>query len=97
MFIRPEASELAGFAPDFTIIQAPGFRTVPELDGTRSETVIAVDFTQKTVLIAGTSYAGEIKKSIFTVLNYLLPAHGVMPMHCSANINRKSTRLNSSH
>ncbi|MFN4088661.1 MAG: phosphoenolpyruvate carboxykinase [Alphaproteobacteria bacterium] len=89
MFIRPDAQSLARFEPDFTVIQAPGFRAVPELDGTRSETVIAIDFTHRIVLIAGTSYAGEIKKSIFTVLNYILPARGIMPMHCSANIGPK--------
>lgn len=86
MFIRPQPAELARFEPDFTIIQAPGFHADPEIDGTRSETVIAIDFTHRTVLIGGTSYAGEIKKSVFTILNYLLPAQGVFPMHCSANV-----------
>ena len=86
MFIRPERDALAGFEPAFTIIQAPSFSASPQIDGTRSETVIAVDFSNRVVLIAGTSYAGEIKKSVFTIMNYLLPAQGVFPMHCSANI-----------
>ncbi|HYE00917.1 MAG TPA: phosphoenolpyruvate carboxykinase [Alphaproteobacteria bacterium] len=86
MFVRPNPAELVGFDPGFTVIQAPDFRAVPELDGTRSDVFIAVSFAKRLVLIGGTSYAGEIKKSIFTVLNFLLPAQGVMPMHCSANI-----------
>ena len=89
MFIRPPRAALAGFEPQFTIIQAPGFSAVPEIDGSRSETVIAVDFTNRLVLIAGTSYAGEIKKSVFTIMNYLLPAQNVFPMHCSANIGAR--------
>lgn len=89
MFIRPRRDELAGFSPDFTIIQAPGFQADPEIDGTRSSTVIAVSLDRKLILIAGTSYAGEIKKSIFSLMNHLLPARGVMPMHCSANIGPK--------
>ena len=82
---RPERAELDGFAPGFTILNCPSFKADPGRHGTRSETVIAISFSRRTVLIAGTAYAGENKKSIFTVLNYLLPPMGVMPMHCSAN------------
>ncbi len=83
---RPEASELAGFVPEFTIVNLPSFKADPKRHGVRSETVIACDFAKRLVLIGGTSYAGEIKKSVFTFLNYLLPESGVMPMHCSANV-----------
>lgn len=86
MFIRPPRDELSGFEPDYTVIQAPGFRADPAVDGCRSETVIAANLTRKVIIIAGTSYAGEIKKSVFSLMNHLLPARGVMPMHCSANI-----------
>ncbi len=89
MFIRPGRGELAGFRPDWEILHLPGFRADPERDGTRSETVVAIDFGSRTVLIANTLYAGEIKKSIFTVLNHLLPEKGVLPMHCSANMSPK--------
>ena len=86
MLVRPEASELAGFVPEFTIIDLPSFRANPERHGCRSETVIAVNFTEKLILIGGTEYGGEMKKSVFGILNYLLPVDGIMPMHCSANI-----------
>ncbi|MCH7486165.1 MAG: phosphoenolpyruvate carboxykinase (ATP), partial [Proteobacteria bacterium] len=86
MFIQPDAGELREFIPDFTVIQAPGFLATPEEDGTNSETVITVSFENKLVLIGGSGYAGEIKKSIFGVLNYMLPPRGVLPMHCSANV-----------
>ncbi len=86
MFIRPQPAELADFEPEFTILQAPNFQCVPAIDGTNSEVVIAVSFARRLVLIAGSHYAGEIKKSVFTILNYLLPERGVLPMHCSANI-----------
>jgi phosphoenolpyruvate carboxykinase (ATP) len=89
MFIRPAPAELAGFTPDFTILHTPEFQADPARDGCRSETVIALSFAAKTIVIAGTSYAGEIKKSIFTVMNWLLPAKGVLPMHCSANLGAK--------
>jgi len=85
LLIRPEADELEHFVPEMTIIDLPSFRADPARHGTRTETVIAVDLSRKIVLIGGTSYAGEMKKSVFTMLNYLLPAKGVMPMHCSAN------------
>ncbi len=86
MLVRPAAAELAGFQPEYTIIDLPSFRADPERHGTRSETVIAVSFTEKLILIGGTAYAGEMKKSVFGLLNYLLPVDGIMPMHCSANI-----------
>ncbi|MCC7320980.1 MAG: phosphoenolpyruvate carboxykinase [Rubellimicrobium sp.] len=82
---RPPAAELASFAPEFTLLNLPSFKADPARHGCRSETVIAFDFDAKLVLIAGTEYAGENKKAVFTLLNYLLPAQGVMPMHCSAN------------
>ncbi|TIU86598.1 MAG: phosphoenolpyruvate carboxykinase (ATP), partial [Mesorhizobium sp.] len=85
LLIRPQAAELDRFVPQMTIIDLPSFRADPARHGTRAATVIAVDLTRKIVLIGGTSYAGEMKKSVFTVLNYLLPQKGVMPMHCSAN------------
>ena len=86
LFIRRNPDELAIHQPGFTIIQAPDFRAIPEIDGTNSDVFIAINFTQRLVLIGGTSYAGEIKKSIFTILNYLLPQKNVLPMHCSANL-----------
>jgi phosphoenolpyruvate carboxykinase (ATP) len=86
LLVRPSAQELEGFAPEYTIIDLPSFRADPARHGCRSETVIAVNFTEKLILIGGTAYAGEMKKSVFGILNYLLPVNGVMPMHCSANI-----------
>ena len=86
LLVRPTAEELDGFAPEYTIIDLPSFRADPERHGCRSETVIAVNLTEKLILIGGTKYAGEMKKSVFGILNYLLPTKGVMPMHCSANI-----------
>src|SRR5438477_2586388 len=88
LLIEPLAGERDDFAPEFTIVAFPGFRADPARHGTQSGTVIAVDFTRKMVLIGGTSYAGEMKKSVFTILNYLLPPRRVMPMHCSANVGR---------
>ncbi len=85
LLIRPDRAALSQFAPKLTIIDLPSFRADPARHGTRSETVIALDLTRMIVLIGGTAYAGEMKKSVFTVLNYLLPQKGVMPMHCSAN------------
>ena len=82
---RPEVAELETFLPEFTIINCPTFNADPAKHGCRSETVIAISFERKMILIGGTSYAGENKKSVFSVLNYLLPDSGVMPMHCSAN------------
>jgi phosphoenolpyruvate carboxykinase (ATP) len=86
LLVRPEADELASFVPEFTIIDLPSFVADPARHGCRSETVIAVNFTEKLILIGGTSYAGEMKKSVFGILNYKLPMEGIMPMHCSANI-----------
>lgn len=85
LLIRPELAALESFLPEMTIIDLPSFRADPEKYGCRSETVIACDLVNKVVLIGGTSYAGEMKKSVFTALNYILPAKGIMPMHCSAN------------
>ncbi|OSP55104.1 phosphoenolpyruvate carboxykinase [Pseudoruegeria sp. SK021] len=82
---RPEIAELAEFHPDFTIINCPGFKADPARHDCKSDTVIAMNFDEKLILIGGTEYAGENKKSVFTLLNYLLPDKGVMPMHCSAN------------
>ncbi len=86
MFIQPEPEELPGMTPEFTVIHAPGFHAIPEIDGTRSEVFIVLNFGERTVLIGGTEYAGEIKKSIFTVMNFLLPQRNVLSMHCSANM-----------
>jgi phosphoenolpyruvate carboxykinase (ATP) len=88
LLIRPEISELVAFQPRLTILDFPSFRADPRRHGVRSETVIACDFARGMVLIGGTGYAGEIKKSVFTYLNFVLPAEGVMPMHCSANVGR---------
>jgi phosphoenolpyruvate carboxykinase (ATP) len=88
LLIRPERSSLATFVPQLTIIDLPTFKADPARHGCRSETVIAVDLTRAIVLIGGTSYAGEMKKSVFTALNYILPSKGVMPMHCSANVGK---------
>ncbi len=86
LFRRPSAEELASFVPNFTIIDAPSFHADPATDGTRSETAILLDLANMELLIAGTMYAGEIKKSAFTVMNYLLPDEGVLPMHSSVNV-----------
>jgi phosphoenolpyruvate carboxykinase (ATP) len=86
LLVRPEAAELAAFLPEYTIIDMPSFKADPARHGCRSDTVIAVNFTKKLILIGGTKYAGEMKKSVFGILNFRLPEQGVMPMHCSANI-----------
>ena len=86
MLCRPTEGELDGFDPEYTVIDLPSFRADPSRHGTRGETVIAVNLSEKLILIGGTEYAGEMKKSVFGILNYLLPPKGVMPMHCSANI-----------
>jgi len=86
LFLRPTPEELTTHVPEFTVIAAPDFECVPERDGTRSSVAILVDFTRKIALIVGTKYAGEIKKSIFGILNFLLPERDVFPMHCSANM-----------
>ena len=89
MFLRPPLQDLVDFNPDFTILQLPGFQAVPEIDGTKSDCAVVCDFGRKLVAICGTWYAGEIKKSVFTILNYLLPDKNVLPMHASANIGPK--------
>lgn len=86
LFLRPTEGELAEHQAAFTVIAAPEFEAVPERDGTHSKAFILTDFSRQIILIGGTRYAGEIKKSIFGVMNYLLPQRGVLPMHCSANI-----------
>jgi phosphoenolpyruvate carboxykinase (ATP) len=88
LLIRPERGDLTSYVPDLTIIDLPSFKADPARHGTRADTVIAIDFTRRIVLIGGTSYAGEMKKSVFTFLNYTLPRKGVMPMHCSANVGK---------
>jgi phosphoenolpyruvate carboxykinase (ATP) len=86
LLVRPDPIEFTGFEPEFTIIDLPSFAADPARHGTRGETVIAVNLSERMILIGGTAYAGEMKKSVFSILNYLLPTDGVMPMHCSANI-----------
>ncbi|MBX2990685.1 MAG: phosphoenolpyruvate carboxykinase (ATP) [Bacteroidetes bacterium] len=89
MFILPKTNEeYRRHVPDFTVICVPSFKGIPQIDGTPANTFIALNFAQKLCIIGNTAYAGEIKKSIFTILNFLLPLDGVMPMHCSANIGK---------
>jgi phosphoenolpyruvate carboxykinase (ATP) len=88
LFIRPTPEELVGFSPDFTVIDVPNFTATPAEDHTLSETFIILNFAKKVVLIGGTGYAGEIKKSVFTIMNYLMPLRDVLSMHCSANIGK---------
>ncbi len=89
MFLRPTEQELSNFEPDWHIIQAPGFKADPAIDGTRQHNFAIVSFTEKTILIGGTGYTGEMKKGIFTILNYLLPHKlNVLSMHCSANMGK---------
>jgi len=90
MFLRPAEEELAGFEPEWQIIQAPGFTADPAADGTRQHNFAVISFTHKTILIGGTGYTGEIKKGIFSVLNYILPnERNVLSMHCSANMGKE--------
>ena len=86
MFIRPELAELATFAPNFTVLHAPEFQADPARHGTRTGTFIVLNLAERTILIGGTRYAGELKKAMFTVMNYLMPKAGVLSMHCSANV-----------
>ncbi len=86
MFLRPDMDDLATFEPDFTVLHAPEMQANPDLHGTRSSTFITLNFGENMAVIGGTRYAGEMKKSMFTVLNYLYPQRGVLPMHCSANV-----------
>ncbi|MCA1057358.1 phosphoenolpyruvate carboxykinase (ATP) [Rossellomorea aquimaris] len=89
LFIRPETEELKGHQSEFTVISAPNFKADPEVDGTHSETFIIVSFEKRIVLIGGTEYAGEMKKSIFSVMNYVLPESDILSMHCSSNVGRE--------
>ncbi|WP_110927319.1 phosphoenolpyruvate carboxykinase (ATP) [Bacillus massiliglaciei] len=89
LFIRPNQDELRGHEAQFTILSAPNFKADPEVDGTKSETFIIISFERRTILIGGTEYAGEMKKSIFSIMNYLLPEEGILSMHCSANVGRE--------
>jgi len=89
MFIRPAIAELAAFTPNFTVLHAPEFQADPAKHGTRSGTFIVLDLAQRMILIGGTRYAGELKKAMFTVMNYYLPKQGVLSMHCSANIGKE--------
>jgi phosphoenolpyruvate carboxykinase (ATP) len=86
LFIRPSQEELKNYEPEFTLLSCDDFATIPEEEGTRSQTFIIINFKKKIVLIGSTSYAGEIKKAIFSIMNYILPRKGVFPMHCSANV-----------
>lgn len=86
LLIRPDEAQLEDYKPDYTIIAAPGFKCIPEVDGVHSEAAIIINYEKHEVLIAGSQYSGEIKKSVFSVMNYVLPQMGVLPMHCSANI-----------
>src|SRR5207248_2791926 len=86
LFVRPTVQEMSSHRPEFTVICVPEFYAEPQRDGTRSEAFIIVDFSRGLVLIGGTKYAGEMKKSIFGVMNFLLPERQVFPMHCSANV-----------
>ncbi len=90
MFLRPEASELESFSPDWHVICAPGFKADPEVDGTRQHNFAILDFTRKIALVGGTGYTGEMKKGIFSALNFILPVYkNALPMHCSANVGEK--------
>jgi len=89
LFITPTEEELEEHEPDFTVISAPHFKADPEIDGTNSETFIIISFKKRVVLIGGTEYAGEIKKSVFSIMNYLLPQQDVLSMHCSANVGQE--------
>jgi phosphoenolpyruvate carboxykinase (ATP) len=91
LFVRPTAAQLATHVPEFTVVAAPEFEAVPERDGTNSGAFILVDYTRKIVLIGGTKYAGEMKKSIFSVMNFIVPQRDVLPMHCSANVGTDGT------
>src|SRR5262245_17223876 len=88
MFIRPAIETLAAFDPNFTVLHAPEFQATPEQHGTRTGTFIVLHLEKRMILIGGTRYAGELKKSMFTVMNYLMPKDGVLSMHCSANIGK---------
>ena len=86
LLIRPTEEQLDAYVPDYTIYAAPGFKCIPEVDGVHSEAAIIIDYEAHEVIICGSGYAGEIKKSVFSVMNYVLPKEGILSMHCSANI-----------
>ncbi|MEM4409323.1 MAG: phosphoenolpyruvate carboxykinase (ATP), partial [Candidatus Caldarchaeum sp.] len=86
LFLRPRKEELKGFHPDWVVVNVPSLKASPERDGTRGEAFIVLNFTERVILIGGTAYAGEMKKSIFSVLNFILPQQGILSMHCSANV-----------
>jgi phosphoenolpyruvate carboxykinase (ATP) len=90
IFIRPTSREIESHEPEFTLLSVNDFKAIPELEGTRTETFIIINFKKKIVLIGSTSYAGEIKKAMFSVMNYILPTKGIFPMHCSANVGKSS-------
>ena len=89
LLLRPTEEELASYKPDFNIIAVPGLKAIPALDGVRSEAAIIISFERKIVLVIGSQYAGEIKKSVFSIMNYLLPKQGIFSMHCSANVGKE--------
>ena len=93
MFLAPDLEELAAFAPEFTVLHAPFLQGDPEQDGLNSETFVVINFARRMMLVGGTEYAGEIKKSVFSVLNFMLPERDVLPMHCSANIGPDGTSI----
>jgi phosphoenolpyruvate carboxykinase (ATP) len=88
MFLRPTAEELKTHHPDFTVISVPGFQGDPDIDGINSEAFIVLSFEKRLVLIGGTHYAGEMKKSVFSFMNYIMTKRNVLPMHCSANMDQ---------
>ncbi|MSP90376.1 MAG: phosphoenolpyruvate carboxykinase (ATP) [Myxococcales bacterium] len=93
MFIRPAADRLAGHVPEFTVLHTPHLQAAGKADGVNSEAFALLDFDRKLILIGGTKYAGEVKKSIFTVMNYLCPLQGILPMHCSSNVKGDNTAI----
>ncbi len=88
LFIRPSVEELASHTPEYTLIALNDFKAIPEIDGTRTDVFILLNYSKKIILIGGTPYAGEIKKAMFSVMNYILPSKGIFPMHCSANVGK---------
>ncbi|WP_022819377.1 phosphoenolpyruvate carboxykinase (ATP) [Fusobacterium russii] len=93
LLIRPNEEELKNYGePDFTILSVPGFKCIPEIDGVQSEVAIIIDFEAKLGIICGTSYSGELKKMVFSIMNYLMPHEGVLPMHCSANMDPETKK-----
>ena len=91
LLLRPTREELESYRdPDFTVIAAPGFSCIPEIDGVNSEAAILINYEEKLVIICGSQYSGEIKKAVFSVMNYLMPGEGVLPMHCSANMDPRT-------